>query len=66
MLATCTEHKETLVSDMLVAIMSDERLGNLGVLAMQGFSFPLNVEQIYKEFVIKHNRKMCTTSVLYD
>ena len=44
MLATCTEPKETLVSDMLVAIMSDERLGNLEMLAMQGFGFPLNVE----------------------
>ena len=46
--------------------MSDERLGNLGVLAMQGFSFLLNVEQICKEFVTKDNRKMCTRSVLCD
>ena len=44
MLATCTEPKETLVIDMLVAIMSDERLGNLEMLVMQGFGFPLNVE----------------------
>ena len=51
---------------MLVAIMSDERLGKLEMLAMQGFSFPLNVEQICKEFVTKHNRQMCTTSALYD
>ena len=46
--------------------MSDDRLGNLRVLTMQGFSFPLNVEQICEEFVTKHNRKLCTTSVLYD
>ena len=46
--------------------MTDERLGNLGVLAMQGFSFQLNVEQICKEFATKHSRKMCTSSVLYD
>ena len=51
---------------MLVAIMSDERLGNLDMLAMQGFGFPLNIEQICKEFVTKHNRKMCTTSASCD
>ena len=43
--------------------MNDERLGKLGVLAMQGFSFPLNVEQICKEFVTKHSRK-CVPQVL--
>ena len=41
------------------------KLGNLGALAMQGFSLPLNVDKICKEFMTKHNR-MCTTSVLYD
>jgi len=46
--------------------MNDDRLGNLGVLAMQGFSLPLNVDEICKEFVAKHNRKMCCTSALYD
>jgi len=50
----------------LCTTMKDDILGNLGVLAMQGFSLPLNVDEIYKEFVTKHNRKMCCTSVLYD
>ena len=46
--------------------MSDERLGNLGELVMQEFSFPLYVvEQIIcKEFVTKHNRK-CVLQVFY-
>ena len=47
-------------------MMKDDRLGNLGVLAMQGFSLPLKVDKICKEFVTKQNRRMCTTSVLYD
>ena len=28
--------------------MNDDRLGNLGVLAMEGFSLPLNVDKICK------------------
>ena len=46
--------------------MKDDRLSNLRILAMQGFSQPINVDEICKEFVTKHNRKMCCTSVLYD
>ena len=46
--------------------MSDDRLGNLGVLVMQGFSLLLNVDSICKDFMTKHNRKMCSASVLYD
>jgi len=46
--------------------MKDDRLGNLGILAMEGFSLPLNVDEICKEFLTKLNRKMCSTSVLYD
>ena len=42
--------------------MKDDRLGNLGILAMEGFSLPLNVDEICREFVTKHNRK----NVLYD
>ena len=54
------------IHSWLRTTMKDDRLHNLGVLAMQGFSSPLNAHKIYKEFVTKCNRRMCTTSVLYD
>lgn len=44
--------------------MKDDQLGNLGVLVIQGFSLPLTVDNICKEFMTKHNRKMCSTSVI--
>jgi len=45
-------------------LRTTDRLGNLGVLAMQDFSLPLNVDDICKEFVTKHNRK-CAVQVFY-
>ena len=67
-LVTSTETERSLcclrqIHTWLCTTMTDDKFGNIGVLAMQGFSLPLNVDEICKEFVIKHNRRMCSTSV---
>ena len=42
------------IHSWLRTTMKDDRLGNLGVLAMQGFSLPLTIDNICKEFVTTH------------
>ena len=48
--------------------MTNESLGNLAVLAFQGFDIQLHVsvDQICQSFTQKHHRKMCSESILYD
>ena len=46
--------------------MTDDRLGNLGVLALQGFDTQPSVQQIYETFKKKYSRKMCSPSILYE
>ena len=49
------------IHSWLHTTINDDIPGNLGVLAMQGFNLPLNVDKICKGFVTKHNRKLCTS-----
>ena len=50
----------------LHSTMTNERLGNLGVLAFHRFDIQLSVDQICQSLTRKHHRTMCSESVLYD
>ena len=54
------------IHSWLRSTMTNERLGNLAVLAFQGFDIQLSVDQICQSFTQKHHRKMCSESILYD
>ena len=43
--------------------MANESLGNLGVLGIHGFDFPLSVDQICQSFTQIHHRKLYSESV---
>ena len=49
----------------LYVLFKDDRPGNLGVLAMQGFSLPLNVDKTCKELVI-NIKEECVLQVFYE
>ena len=53
------------IHSWLRSTMANERLGNLAVLAFQGFDIQLSVDQICQSFPQKH-RKMCIESIFYD
>ena len=46
--------------------MTEERLGNLGVLAVHGFDHIIETETIRKIFEQKNPRKMGDSSLLFD
>jgi len=54
------------IHSWLRTTMTDDRLGNLGVLALQGFDIQPSVDQICETFKKKNHRRMCSPSVLYD
>ena len=54
------------IHSWLRTTMTDERLGNLGVLALQGFDAQLDIDGICETFKRENHRKMCSSSVLYD
>ena len=55
-----------LIQSWLRSTMTIGRLGNLGVLGIHGFDFPLPVDQICQSFTQMHHRKLCSESVLYE
>ena len=52
------------IRSWLRTTMTDDRLGNLGVLALQGFDIQPKVQEICETFKRKY-KKMCSPSVLY-
>ena len=54
------------VPSWLRTTMSDDRLGNLGVLALHSFDFELNTQTICENFIKKHPRKMCKSLLLSE
>ena len=53
-------------SSWLRSTMTIERLGNLGMLGIHGFDFPLSVDLICQSFTQMHHRELCSESVLYE
>ena len=52
------------IHSWLGSTMTNERQGNLAVLAFQGFEIHLSVGQICQLFTQEHHRKMCSDSIL--
>ena len=46
--------------------MTEERLGNIGVLAVHGFNVPLNIEKICNTFIRRNPSRMSSRSVLLE
>ena len=54
------------VHTWLCSPMTEERLGNLGVLAIHGFNHISETESICKIFIEKNPRRMGNSSILFD
>ena len=46
--------------------MTEERLGNIGVLVVHGFNVPLNIGKICDTFIRRYPRRMSSRSVLFE
>ena len=46
--------------------MTSDRLGNLGVIEMQGFNYEINIEKCCEQFKLRNPRKMTCDSVLFN
>ena len=52
------------VHNWLRSTMTEERLGSLGVLAIHGFKYPIDVQEVCDKFKQIHPRKMTNSSLL--
>ena len=50
----------------LRSTMTEERLGNLGVIALHGFTYPIDISKVCTVFMQKHPRRMSNSSVLFS
>ena len=54
------------IHSWLRTAMSEERLGNIGVLVVHRFNVPLNIEKICDTFIRPNPRRMSSRSVLFE
>lgn len=46
--------------------MTSDRLGNLGVIGMQGFNYEISIEKCYEQFKLRNPTKMTCDSVIFN
>ena len=54
------------IHSWLRTTMAEERLGNIGVLAVHGFNVPLNIEKICDTFIRRNPSRMSSRSVSFE